>query len=30
MGANLAIVTLIVIFSVVIGIYVGRKMRRKP
>lgn len=29
MGANLAIVTLIVVLSVVIGIVVGRRLRRK-
>jgi hypothetical protein len=30
MGANLAIVTLVVVFSIIIGIYLGRKLRRKP
>jgi hypothetical protein len=29
MGANLAIVTLVVAFSLVIGIVLGRKLRRK-
>ena len=29
MGANLTIVTLIVVFSVVIGLYIGGKLRRK-
>jgi hypothetical protein len=29
MGSNLAIVTLVVVFSVAIGLYLGRKMRRK-
>uniref|UniRef100_I2Q5Q4 Uncharacterized protein n=1 Tax=Desulfovibrio sp. U5L TaxID=596152 RepID=I2Q5Q4_9BACT len=29
MGANLAIVTLIVVLSVVVGIVVGRRLRRK-
>ena len=29
MGANLAIVTLVLVFSVVIGLYLGRRMRRK-
>lgn len=29
MGANLAIVTLIVVFSVVVGIVLGRRLRRK-
>lgn len=30
MGSNLAIVTLIVVFSILIGVVLGRKMRRKP
>jgi uncharacterized protein YneF (UPF0154 family) len=29
MGANLAIVTLVVVLSVVVGIVVGRRLRRK-
>jgi hypothetical protein len=29
MGSNLAIVTLVLVFSVVIGIVLGRKLRRK-
>lgn len=29
MGSNLAIVTLVVVLSVAIGLYLGRKMRRK-
>lgn len=29
MGVNLIVVTLVLVFSLVIGIYVGRKMRRK-
>ncbi|KHK00848.1 hypothetical protein NY78_3736 [Desulfovibrio sp. TomC] len=29
MGANLAIVTLVVVFSIVIGLYIGGKLRRK-
>jgi len=30
MGANLAIVTIVVVLSVAIGLYLGRKLRRKP
>jgi hypothetical protein len=29
MGANFAIVTLVLVFAVVIGISLGRKLRRK-
>jgi len=29
MGANLAIVTLVVIFSIVIGAYLGVRLRRR-
>ena len=29
MGANLAIVTLIVVLSIAIGLYLGGKLRRK-
>jgi|GEM_PF-3009039 len=30
MGANLAIVTLVVVFSIIVGVYLGRRLRRKP
>jgi hypothetical protein len=30
MGSNLAIVTLIVVFSILIGVVIGHKLRRKP
>ncbi len=29
MGANLAIVTLVLVFAVVVGVVLGRKLRRK-
>jgi ABC-type proline/glycine betaine transport system permease subunit len=29
MGANLAIVTIVVVISIIIGLYLGGKLRRK-
>jgi uncharacterized protein YneF (UPF0154 family) len=30
MGSNLAIVTLVIVLSLVVGVAIGRKLRRKP
>ncbi len=30
MGSNLAIVTLVVVLSIAVGVFLGRKLRRRP